>query len=415
MIHSVTKHAARAVTPEAIPGTIAEAFRQMRTGRSRPVEVEIPPDTLFASGDVDLGEPSGPRKRSAGDPDLIEDAARLLGKASAPLIYTGGGINRSGASDELLQLAELLQAPVIMSRNGRGAISDRHYLAQGPLADPPLRAAADVVIAIGTRLFETPERADAFAGKTLIQLDIDDEEIGRNKPVELGIAADAKAGIAALLERIPAYNRSRPSREMELRELKREIDARLRAIEPQYSLTAAIRAEMPDEGIIVGEMTQIAYFSRYALPVYLPNTHLTPGYQGTLGCGFTIAMGAKVGKPDMPVVSINGDGGFGFTLNELSTLVQHKINLIAIVFNDNAYGNVRRIQDEEYDGRIIASDLVNPDYLKLAEAFGVAGRRANGAAELRTALRESINANEPTLIEVPVGVMPNHMKRLAAR
>jgi acetolactate synthase-1/2/3 large subunit len=123
-------------------------------------------------------------------------------------------------------------------------------------------------------------------------------------------------------------------------------------------------------------------------------------------------MGAKVGRPDVPVVSINGDGGFGFTLNELSTLVQHDIRLIAVVFNDNAYGNVRRIQDQEYDGRIIASDLVNPDYGLLARAFGIAGRRAETPAELRLHLREAIKADEPTLIEVPVGVMPNQRKAL---
>jgi acetolactate synthase-1/2/3 large subunit len=414
MIRSVTKHAARATTPGMIPGTIAEAFRQLRTGRSRPVEVEIPPDTLFAVEEVELGEAAAPRQRSTGDPDLIDRAAKLLGKANSPLIYTGGGILRSAASAELLELAELLQAPVIMSRNGRGAISDRHFLAQGPLADPLLRPDADVVLAIGTRFMEIAEnQPQAFAGKTVIQLDIDETEIGRNRSVDLRLVADAKAGLAALLERIPGYNRVRASREQELLELKAGIDARLRTIEPQYGLTSAIRAEVPDEGIIVGEMTQIAYFARVGLPVYLPNTHLTPGYQGTLGCGFTIAMGAKVGKPDVPVVSINGDGGFGFTLNELSTLVQHKINLVTIVFNDHAYGNVRRIQDEDYDGRILASDLVNPDYPKLAEAFGVAGRRAEGPDQLRTALRESINADEPTLIEVPVPVMPNPWKRLA--
>jgi acetolactate synthase-1/2/3 large subunit len=416
MVRSVTKHAARATTPEAIPATIQEAFRQLRSGRTRPVEVEVPPDTLFAQAEVELLPPAGPRERSAGDPDLIDRAAKLLGEARSPLIYSGGGVLRSGAGDELRTLAELLQAPVIVTNNGKGAISDRHYLAQTTLADKTLRAEADVVFVVGTRFVDiTGEPRPIAPGQTLVRLDVDEEEIERNQPADLGIVADAKAGLAALIDRVPRYNRTRPSRETELRALKQGIAERVNAIQPQAGFTLAIRAEVPDEGIIVGEMTQIGYWSFFGLPVYRPNTFIGPGYQGTLGSGFPTAMGAKVGKPDLPVVSINGDGGFGFCLNELSTLVQHKIGVIAIVFNDNAYGNVRRIQNVDYNGRMIASDLVNPNYAKLAEAFGVAGRRAETPAELRIALRESIKADEPTLIEVPVGVMPNPWKVLGLR
>jgi acetolactate synthase I/II/III large subunit len=176
-----------------------------------------------------------------------------------------------------------------------------------------------------------------------------------------------------------------------------------------------MRAELPDEGIFVTEVTQLGFWANFGMPIYRPNTYIGPGYQGTLGSGFTTAMGVKIGKPDVPVVSINGDGGFGFTLNELSTLVQHDIRLVTVVFNDNAYGNVRRMQQVDYGGRVIASDLVNPDYLKLAGAFGVTGRRAETPAELRIALRESIDADEPTLIEVPVDVMPNPWELLGLR
>jgi acetolactate synthase-1/2/3 large subunit len=145
MIRSVTKHAARATTPEAVPALVDEAFNQLRSGRPRPVEIEIPPDTLFARGEIELLPPAAPRARSAGDPELIARAAKLLGEASSPVIYAGGGIQRAGASAELLTLAELLQAPVVISRNGKGAISDRHYLAHGWLADRELFAKGDVV------------------------------------------------------------------------------------------------------------------------------------------------------------------------------------------------------------------------------------------------------------------------------
>lgn len=412
MVRSVTKHAARAETPEAIPGTVQEAFRQLRTGRPRPVEIEVAPDILFAEGEITLPQPVPPRQRSAGDPDVIDRAAQILGEAESPLIFAGGGVAPGGGTTELTELAELLQAPVIMSRHGKGAITDRHYLAQSGLAEGALLPKADVIMIVGSRFADIlGGRRDFAPGLKIIQLDIDPEEIGRNYPVNVGIEADVKAGLAALIDRLSRYNRKRPSREADLLALKEAMTARINGVQPQADFGLAIRAEMPDEGIIVNEFTQVGYWAYLGLPVYLPNTFLTPGYQGTLGYGFTTAMGAKVGKPDLPVVSINGDGGFGFSLNELSTLVQHDIRLIAVVFNDNAYGNVRRIQDEDYDGRILASDLVNPDYQLLAKAFGVAGRRAETPAELRLQLREAIKADEPTLIEVPVGVMPN-MRRV---
>lgn len=416
MIRSVTKHAARAVTPGAIPALVDEAFVQLRTGRPRPVEIEVPQDTLFARADMTLLPPAAPRARFAGDPDLIEKAAKLLGEATSPAIFAGGGISRTGANAELLALAELLEAPVVVTGNGRGAISDRHYLAQGQLADKHLFQTSDVILAVGTR-FGAPMESFRAAqpGQTIIQIDIDEQEIGRNVTVDLAIVADVKAALAELADRAGRHNRARPSRERELRELRAGIDARLADVHPQSGFANAIRAELPDNGILVTEMTQLGYWSNVAFPVYEPNTYLTPGYQGTLGCGFCISLGAKVAKPDVPVVSINGDGGFGFTMNELATQAQHNIASVTIVFNDNAYGNVRRMQVHDYDNRIIASDLRNPDFVKLAEAYGVTGRRARNDAELRTELREAIKANEPTLIEVPVQEMPNPWKVLGLR
>jgi len=412
----VTKHASRASTPESIPETVGEAFRQLRTGRPRPVEIEVPPDVLLASGEVSFLPPAPQRERFAGDPDLIDKAARLLGEANSPIFFAGGGIQRAGSGDELQALAERLQAPIIVSRNGKGAISDRHYLAHGMLAEAEYLPLADVILLAGRRWVDAGAGIrKPLPGQVVIQLDIDPDELGRNAPIAVGIEADAKAGLAALTELVDKYNRFRPSREDELSTFKRAAEARINSIEPQAGFGVAIRAELPDDGIIVPEFTQVGYWAFIGFPIYHPNTFLTPGYQGSLGYGFTTAMGAKVGKPDVPVVSINGDGGFGYTLNELSTLVQHDIRLITIVFNDNAFGNVRRIQDEDFGGRIIASELVNPNYQTLAAAFGITGRRAETPAELRVQLRESLRADEPTLIEVPVGVMPNLRKVLAQR
>ena len=162
-------------------------------------------------------------------------------------------------------------------------------------------------------------------------------------------------------------------------------------------------------------MTQVGYWANLAFPVYRPRSYVTPGYQGTLGYGFPTALGAQVGNPGTPVVSINGDGGFGFCLSELGTMVRHQIPAVVVVFNDDAYGNVRRIQQDQFGGRTIASDLRNPDFVKLAEAFGVVGRRAETPDALGIAVRESLRANEPTLIEVPVGPMPNPWTSLGLR
>lgn len=303
-----------------------------------------------------------------------------------------------------------------MTSNGKGALSYRHYLAQTSLAGSGLLAEADVILAVGTRFVEPSTYSWGLKpGRTVIQLDIDGEEIGRNYPAAVALHGDAKTGLADLATAVEPHNRVRPSREVELQEIKETAAARLESIMPQAGFARAIRQELPDDGIFVGEMTQVAYWSNAGFPVYEPRTYITPGYQGTLGWGFPTSLGVKAGAPDRVVVSVNGDGGFGFALNELATQAQHGIASITLVFNDCAYGNVRRIQTEQFNGRTIASDLRNPDYGKLAAAFGIAARRATFPEELGTELREAIKANEPALIEIPVKAMPDPWKMLALR
>lgn len=416
MIRSVTKHAERATTPAEIPGLVDRAFTEIRSGRQRPVEIEIPPDTLFAAADVELLSAADLPERFAGDPEALDRAAELLGRAHRPLIWSGGGVLGSGAWQELRRLATLLQAPVVMTANGKGALSVRDPLAQNILGGMELLPEADVILAVGTR-FVDPATAKwgLGPGRTVIQMDIDADEIGRNYPVTVGVEADAKAGLAALADLVQCDGTERDSRATELEALKQGVDARARAVGPQAEYALAIREALPDEAIVVSEMTQVGYWTNFAFPVYEPRTYITPGYQGTLGYGFPTALGAKVAHPDRPVVSINGDGGFGFCLNELSTMVRHNIATITIVFTDDAFGNVRRIQQEQFGGRTIASDLLNPDFLKLADAFGLSGRRAESPAALRTAVAESVRANEPTLIAVPIGPVPNPWTVLGVR
>ncbi|MDI3340464.1 MAG: thiamine pyrophosphate-dependent enzyme [Sphaerobacter sp.] len=211
---------------------------------------------------------------------------------------------------------------------------------------------------------------------------------------------------------MPRYNRKRASRQEELTALQERIDDRLFEVQPIASYALAIRESIPDDAIVVNEFTQVGYWSSVGFPVYEPRTFLTSGYQGTLGYGFATALGAQVGNPEKRVISINGDGGFMYNVQELSTMAQHNIPVIAIVFNDNAYGNVRLFQKYAFEGRFIATDLHNPDFAKLAELFGVEGRRAEGPEGLRTALREALRTDRPTVIEVPVGEMASPLPLL---
>ncbi len=416
MARSFTKHAARASSPEEIPGAVDEAFRQLRTERARPVSIEVPPDVFFAEGNVAIRSHEVTLRSEPADPDAISAAADILAKSKRPMIFGGGGLNRSLCGDSLMALAELLQAPILLSSSGKGGVSDREDLVVGMLADGDLRPSADVIIAVGTRFVSMAGEARPLAaGQKLIRIDIDPEEIDRNGAPDVGIVGDADQVLTALHDSLAGRIDNRASRREELRALKLEMQEKVNSVQPQAAFGMAIRNALPDDGIVVSEMTQLGYWSNLGFPVFRPNTFLTPGYQGTLGYGFTTALGAKVAKPDVPVVSVNGDGGFGFTLNELATMAQHDIGVVALVFNDSAYGNVRRIQQEDLNGKLIASDLVNPDYLKLADAFGVAGRRVASPEKLQTALAEAIASNQPTLIDIPVGQMPNPWKALRLR
>jgi acetolactate synthase-1/2/3 large subunit len=350
------------------------------------------------------------------DGNRLEEAAEILAASKSPLIYAGGGVLRGQAWNELVRLAEMLEAPVMMSANGKGSISDRHYLAQNQVGEIELRPTADAMLVVGTRFldnFSNPRPIDPSV--KVIRIDIDEEEIHRDFSPTVELVCDAKAGLAALAVAIDGKQGVRTSRKTELEDLKRRVDERVFGLLPQADFGRAIRNALPDDGIMVGEMTQIAYWSNFGMPIYEPNTYITPGYQGTLGFGFCTSLGVKVAKSNTPVVSINGDGGFGFALNELATMAQHNIGAIVLVFNDSAYGNVKRIQQEDLGGRQIASELRNPDYVKIAEAFGVVGRRTESAPGLQTAIEEAMKTGEPTLIEIPVGPMPNPWRALGLR
>jgi len=406
-IRPVTKWAARILKPEDVPATVHEAFHQLKTGRPRPVEIEIPPETLAEEADIELLEPANPI-RPAASAEQIQAGAEILGNAKKLIILAGGGVISSQASEALQMLAEYLQAPVITTAEGKGALSDRHALCLGalrlrqdPLAD--YMAQTDVVLAVGTRL-ASPQ---ILSGQTVVQIDVDAAEIGRNYTNTVGLVGDAKRTLEALYTTLTATGSARPSRKDEVEALKRERRENPHAnLEPLAGFLKAIRNAVPDDGVVISGMTQVGYYSRPYYPVYQPRTFLTSSYFGNLGYAYPTALGAKVARPDAAVVAISGDGGFMFNSQELATAVAHKINAVVIVFNDNAFGNVMRDQRDRFQGRIYGPELHNPDFMKLAEAYGARGVRAPNAAELEAKLKEALAIDAPTLLEVPVGPMP---------
>jgi acetolactate synthase-1/2/3 large subunit len=406
LIRGLTKWAERIDHPTQAPTRVAEAFRQLNTGRRRPVEVEMAPDVLTQEAEVALLDAPAAYDAPEPDEELIAEAAELLGDAKNPMIFVGAGV--FGAQAELRELAEMLQAPVVSNRSGRGALSDRHYLAQVSLAGRELWVDADVVLAVGTRL--QPQRMIWGVDDALqvIHIDIDPTEIKRVMRPKVGIVADAQKALAALIPAVARRNRRRASREDEMNRHKAAFAEELeRRLGPQMAYIRCLREALPDDGILVEELTQVGYVVRFGFPVYHPRSLVASGYQGTLGFGFATALGVKIANPDKKVLSINGDGGFMFNVQELATAVKHNIGVVAVVFTDGAFGNVLRMQKELYGGRVIASELSNPDFVRLAESFGVGATRATSPAELKSAIGDAFGRSGPSLIEVPMGVMPD--------
>jgi len=412
-ISPVTKWAHRILDPAEVPEAVHQAFYHLKNGRPRPVEIEIPPETLAEVADVELLEPEEPRQVVASQ-EQIAAAAEALAGAANPLIWAGGGVISSQGSDALTKLAEYLQAPVVTTAEGKGAISDHHPLSLGALwlrndTIAKQEFGHDLIFAVGTRLVT----AQWLDGQKVVQVDIDPEELGRNYENTLGVQGDAKRTMEDLLSALQAKMPAREDRSSAVAAQKVQRSDDIIKVEPQGELLQAVRNAMPEDGILISGMTQLGYYSRAHYPVYEPRTFITSSYSGNLGYAYPTGLGAKVAQPDKAVVVLSGDGGFMFNSQEMATAVQHKINVVVVVFNDNAFGNVKRDQMNMFKGRTIGADLHNPDFVKLAEAYGVKGFLANGPAELESTLQEALTLDAPVLIEVPVCPMPSPFFRIA--
>ena len=399
LLRGLTKWAERIDHPTAVPRIFATAMEELTTGRIGPVALECPWDVLSVAALVDFAVTAPSSPQPLPDPATVDQACEIIAAARSPMIILGAGALAAGP--EVLALAQRIQAPVTSHRSGRGIVSEELPYGFGFAAAYKLWLKSDVVIAIGTRMELAYLRWRHFpADIKIVRIDIDPRDFAR-RAADVGIVANARVALRAILAALPAAAVQRAARAREFVRIKAESRHEIEVVQPQLAYLDVIRAALPRDGFFVEEICQVGFTARFGFPVYQPRTYVTCGYQENLGFGFMTALGVKVANPDKVVISITGDGGFLFGVQELATAVQNQINLITIVFNNRSFGNVLRDQQSSFGGRLIGEALTNPDFVALAECFGAVGYRAATPAELRLALERALAQTGPVLIEVP--------------
>ncbi|MCZ7572997.1 MAG: thiamine pyrophosphate-binding protein [Ardenticatenaceae bacterium] len=407
--------AVRADTVPAIPPAIHQAMAVMRRGRPRPTYVEVPWDVLGERGDVRLSGPA-PVEKPAGEPVAIEAAARLLEQAERPLIFSGVGTLRAGASAELRRVAEALNCPVITTAGGKGSLPEDHpcALGAGVGRNPVLTGAlarADVVLAVGTSFdtwsmqgwtLEVPRR--------LIRIDIAAEQLQKNYPPEIAIRSDARLALAQLAAALPAWARRDRAYAADLKVSANAARAAAEAAgDAGPRVVRQLRAALPRDAILTVDLAMILQWIAWNFEVYTPNGLLLPWNSATLGFALPAALGAQIAWPERAVVALVGDGGFLFTGQELLTAAQHDLPVVTIVFNNRAHGSIKKQQASGFGGRYLGVDLAGPDFMALAQAFGVRGERVETPDALGACMQRALEARAPTLLEVRVGLQAmNH-------
>ena len=406
----ITKWNGRSTRPEEIPSLVHMAMQQVLDGRPRPAEIEVPFDILPATSDIELLEREGTVKQSP-DPAKVREAAELLANAERPLIWAGGGCREADVTTELAELAEALNAPVITTPEGKGAIPENHplsvgtfYYGHGPAYHTLPQS--DVILAIGSRMNLNPRTPWSLRpDQTVIRIDADPEELGRLVQPRVGMVADARLGINDLVAELDGAQKASQWKKEELQDIRQKTAEDLRALAPlQMEIVETMREELDDDAIMVAGTTEVAYWGHLTFPVLKPRSYLTSSYFATLGYAFPTALGAKVGNPHRQVVATIGDGGFMYANSELSTAVQEGINVVTLVFNNGLLGASRADQMNRYHGRTIGTELHNPDFAQLAEVYGALGVRLADRRELGPALHDALRAERPAVIEIP---MPN--------
>lgn len=412
VLRQLTKHTGYIGGGIDAVGVWQQAIDELVSGVPRPVAVEVPVDVWRQPADGLLDTPQAVTPLI--DSGQIEEAARVLGRAQRPLIMVGGGAQ--DASEPVRELAEMLEAPVFARHMGLGVLDTRHRLHAYLTMGRDLWPSSDAVLGIGTRMEFPNVEWGVGDGQQIVQINIDATELDRYQTGTVGVHGDADEACRLLVDALGRHNRSRDDRAEELAELRARHSERIARLEPQVSYLRAIRSVMPDDGIIVEDVTQVAFAAHIAYEHRRPRTYLATGGAGTLGAGVAHGIGAAAAAPDRAQLTIVGDGGMLFTAAELATAAQHGIDTTVLLFDNGAYGNVQRLQRQRFGpDRTIASALRNPDWITFGESFGVRTERAAGPETLPAVLERSLAHPGPSMVVVDIADEPDPWPLLRVR
>lgn len=404
---AVTQWNARVLDPNDAFAAVSDGFCRLASGRPLPVHVEIPIDVLDEPA-TRIDRTIEPRAKRTPDRGVIHQAARRLVSAERIAIYCGGGAVSSGAAAAIPALAERLKAVVVTSFMGKGSIPEDHLRSAGSLWEPgnavdDLVASADALLVIGSKMgaqltFDFKLRYP----KQIIRIEIDPAEMDLNLTPDLPVLGDAKAAVEGILDALadmPANKGGIATDEIAAARNSAEAGSFHAERRPYID---ALRRAIPRDGIFVGDMTQMSYVACGLYPVYEPRTFFFPQGYGTLGFAMPAAIGAKIARPEAAVVCVVGDGGYQFTMSELGVAIQEGLGLPIVIFNDSTYSAVKEAQASSREQRYIGVDLINPDYVELAKAYGIPGVRAFSPEQMEVEIRAALERSTPTIIDVPV-------------
>lgn len=428
MFRPVTSWCHRISHVGEISGAIREAFYRMRSGRPRPVMLEIPADVLSEQADINIAQPA-PLSVLAPSDDLIKAAAKALQSAKCPVIWAGGGVVSAQAGEDLKELADLLQAPVFGTSTSKGILSDDYplmlgnILTQSSIIESQILNTADVMLALGTRFSERATRStDTQAGRdaigrstkgwtvrlpnNLIHVDIDSGEFGRNYAPSLAIHADVRLTLRKLLDTL--RSKKLPPRKpnaSQIQELKLAARGDIRKRFPEeIELLEELRRVIPNDAIVSAQSIP-GHWARFAFPMYQPASFLFAYSFGSMGYAFHAAIGAKIALPKRSVIALCGDGGFMFGCGEMATIAHYRLPIPIVIFNNNGFKILQTSQRRRF-GRVIGTDLTNPDFVKLGESFGFRTDRVTDIPALGRSIKKAFSADAPTLIEAVLDFRP---------
>lgn len=392
----ITKYCAIAHSTSEIPFVVENAFKAMRNGRPGPTVLEFPIDVTSENANVKIPQCVVRDDLQSPQESDVNSAVEKIRNSRLPLIFAGSSVIHAKARNELRLLAEKLNAPVIVTRCAKGALSEDHRLAlqicYGYLGKEALKH-ADCLIAIGTRFTSidtrnwTMQLPDSF-----IQIDEDEAEIGREYPCDIGVVGDLKLSLQALIEDVSTDENGWDEL---LPKLRVQCDS-----QPPLPILHELQDVLPKDTIYSIDVHSLGYASFAEFPIYDPHTFLHPNIGVALGYSYPAAIGAKVAFPDRPVVCFCGDGGFMMGAMEMATAMKYGLNVVAIVVNDDALTAIKGSQEMNFDGRTIDTELCNPDFVDLAKSFGAEAWRVDTLEEFKPTLYKALKAEKPSLIEV---------------